>query len=257
MLFMLAALSCSEGDEAQPRGSDPKPSTKADAGGKEKEGGGGGGGGTTHAPSAELTRCAKGARDLTSITDAIARFKDLAPTDGPCVVASLPRPLAVVATTGVISAQPAGGEGSPRLFFLLPKVVISAVPSGDGSKVIELGEWTTKSNTVKGEIALPIAADLASNAAFERVINSDRSRTVCGSCHRDEQRHPTLTDAFVSAAYRPEPGTFVKLAELEAFHEACGTTDTSPRCAMLHALFDLGDVTEGEFEPEVGTFLSP
>jgi hypothetical protein len=75
--------------------------------------------------------------EIGSIADAITRLNALAPNgDGPCFIATLPRPLAVVATLGVSSAQPAGGRGAPRLLLMLPKIVISAVPAGEGSKVL-------------------------------------------------------------------------------------------------------------------------
>jgi hypothetical protein len=188
--------------------------------------------------------------------DAVARLGSLPlPAGGPCFVATLPRPLAVVATFGVTSAQPAAGQSSPRLFFLLPKLVISAVPAGEGSKVLEFGEWVTPGRTIKGEIELPITAPLAADAAFQRVL--DRSeRTVCATCHRGEEPHPNIPNAFVSAAFRPEPGTFVKVAELAALHDTCTREDDpSERCAMLHAVFDFGDVTQGAFGPEVETFF--
>jgi hypothetical protein len=246
-LLLLAACETSSGssDPAPAASSSPpttSPPARVDAG-------------TPHTASAQLRRCAEARAEPSSIVDALARYGALPlPADGPCIVATLPRPLAVVATIGVTSAQPASGRASPRLFFLLPKLVISAVPEGEGSKVLEFGEWVTATRTVKGEIGLPVTAPLAADAAFERVLKGT-DRTMCGICHREEERHPTLANAFVSAAYEPEPGTFVTVAELEALHETCAREhDPSDRCAMLHAVFDFGAVTQGAFAPEVETF---
>ena len=212
---------------------------------------------TTHGPSAELRRCAAGRREPTSIEDAIGRIDALVPADGPCVVAALPRPLAVVATLGTVSAQPAGGKNSPRLFFLLPKLVVSAVPSGPGAEVLEFGEWVSPTRTIKGELKLPVTAPLATDAAFTKVQSSEGG-TLCRSCHRDEERHPTIANAFVSEAFRPEPGQLVSIADLSRLHDKCTVDeDTSERCAMLHAVFDFGQVQQGEFDPEVGTFFVP
>lgn len=209
-----------------------------------------------HVVSEALLRCAERKGDVGSIADAVVRVNALAPNgDGPCFVATLPRPLSVVATLGVTSAQPAGGRGSPRLFFMLPKVVISAVPAGAGSKVLEFGEWTGTTRTLKGEIELPVTKPLAADAPFLRVLQGT-DRTLCATCHRDEERHPSIADAFVSDAFQPEPGTFVTVEELEELHALCTRAeDEGARCAMIHALFDFGEITQGAFSPAVPTFF--
>jgi hypothetical protein len=210
-----------------------------------------------HVASEALLRCAESKGDIGSIADAVARLGALAPKggDGPCFVATLPRPLAVVATLGVTSAQPANGRGAPRLFFMLPKLVISAVPAGDGSKVLEFGEWTGTTRTLKGEIALPVTGPLAADAPFTRVLDGT-DKTSCAKCHRQEERHATIPNAFVSIAFQPEPGTFVTLEELEELHTLCTRADDpGARCAMIHALFDFGEITQGSFSPVVETLL--
>ena len=210
-----------------------------------------------HASDA-LLRCAQSKGDIGSIADAVARLNKLAPNaDGPCFVATLPRPLAVVAAIGKTSAQPAGGRGAPRLFFMLPKLVISAVPAGDGSKLLEFGEWAGSTRTVKGEIGLPVVAPLAADAPFTRVLQGTE-RTICATCHRQEERHPSIPNAFISLAFKPDPGTFVTVDELEELHTLCtNADDPSSRCAMVHALFDFGEITQGSFSPVVATFFGP
>ncbi len=209
-----------------------------------------------HEAPLSLARCGGEQREPTSITDTIAKINALAPADGPCVVASLPRPLKVVATMGNLSAQPADGAKSPRLFFLLPKLVVSAVPSGAGSEVLEFGEWVGEVRTIKGELALPVNEATSTDAAFTRVLDSMAEGTACRSCHRDEMRHDTLPNAFVSMAFRPEPGQVVTVAELQKLHETCtAENDSSPRCEMFHALFDFGEVQQGAFATKVETFL--
>jgi len=211
---------------------------------------------TEHAAPEELKRCAEVQRDLASVEDAIARLNELIPADGPCFVAALPRPLAVTATIGVLSAQPADGTVSPRLFFLLPKIVVSAVPSGKGSGLIEFGEWAGEMRTLKGEVALPVNSPLALDAAFARVMSTSGESTVCGSCHRDEERHPTVANGFISAAFRTEPGQGRTLAELSEMHQECiRTNDPSARCSMFHAVFDFGEVVQGAFDSKLETFL--
>jgi hypothetical protein len=211
-----------------------------------------------HAASDALQKCAQSKGELSSIADAVKRLSALAPNgDGPCFVATLPRPLAVVATLGTTSAQPAGGRGAPRLLLMLPKIVISVVPAGDGSKVIELGEWVGTTRTIKGELALPVTAPLAADAPFTKVLDG-ADQTTCAKCHRQEERHPTIPKAFLSLAFKPEPGTFVTLEELEELHTLCTRADDpGARCTMIHALFDFGEITEGSFSPAVQTFQGP
>ncbi len=208
-----------------------------------------------HVAGEALRRCAETKGEIGSIGDAVARLNALLPdADGPCFVASLPRPLAVVATSGVISAQPAGGSGAPRIFLMLPKVVIGVVPEGDGSKLLEFGEWMGTTRTLKGEIGLPVTAPLAPDAPFLRVIQAVGDRTTCAICHREEGPHPTIPHAFVSNAFQPERGTIVSLADLEDLHMLCTRVDApGPRCAMFHAIFDFGEITEGAFSPVVQT----
>ncbi len=207
-----------------------------------------------HTPNDDLVRCGARPRALAGIADVVVRLNELVPADGPCLVAALPRPLALVATTGALSAQPAGGKGSPRLFFLLPKLVVSAVPSGRGSTTVEFGEWVTNLRTLKGELPLPVNAAIAPDAPYAQVLDARRMGTTCGTCHRNEESHRSIAGAFVSDAFKPEALTGVPLSELEGYHEACTLeADTSARCAMLHAVFDFGEVVQGAFAPEVGT----
>ena len=210
--------------------------------------------GGPHAASEALRRCAQSKGDIGSIGDAVTRLNALIAEggDGACFVATLPRPLAVVATLNTTSAQPAGGRGAPRLFFMLPKLVVSAVPDGEGSKVLEFGEWTGTTSTIKGEVALPVTAPLAADAAFQRILQGN-DKTTCGACHGGEERHPTIPDAFVSDALKPSYE--VTLPELEELHALCIQAGSpSSRCNFIHALFDFGEITQGAFSPVVATF---
>ena len=208
-----------------------------------------------HQVPAALKRCATGRHELTSIADVLARISTLAPADGPCIVATLPRPLEVVASTSAQSAQPADGAQSPRIIFLLPKLNVAAVPSGPGSMVVELGEWVAENTrTIKGEIAVPVTAPLAADAAFTRVL-SDAGGTRCGGCHRNEQADEITDKAFVSDAFRPSPDVEVSVADLSKLHDTCThDDDPSDRCRMLHAVFDLGEVVQGVMSTDLGTF---
>ncbi len=205
-------------------------------------------------PSEALRRCAESKGGLESIADAIARLNAIIDKggDGACFLATLPRPLPVVATLNTASAQPAGGRGAPRLFFMLPKLVVTAVPEGAGSKVLEFGQWTGTTTTIKGEVPLPVTTPLAADAAYLHILQGN-DRTKCGSCHGAEEPHPSIANAFVSKALKPT--NEVTVTELEELHALCVTTGLeSPRCDFIHALFDFREITQGAFSPVVETF---
>lgn len=208
-----------------------------------------------HRANEALQACAAQRGPVTTIVDAVHHLNALpAPVDAACFVASLPRPLDVVATTGITSAQPAASKTSPRIFLLLPGVAVSVVPEGEGAKLLEFGEWVTSSRTLKGELALPPSAPFADDAPFTRV-RSTSSPTTCGLCHREESAHAGLSGAYDSLAYRPQPGTEVSARELAVQHEGCvADGDEGPRCQLFHALFDFGDVKQGAFTADVGLF---
>lgn len=212
--------------------------------------------GTPHASDA-LKACAalRTPAEVATIFSAVERLNAMpAPRNPACFVAGLPRPVDAVATISVLSAQPAAGRESPRVFLLLPGLVVSVVPDGDGASLVEFAEWTSSTRTLKGELKFPMPdAGFAPDAALTRV-HSSFGVTTCGLCHRNEVPHPTIDGGFVSDAFRPDPGTLVPLHEVAAQHTACGE-DAGPRCEMLHALFDFGPVRQGAFADEVDLFV--
>lgn len=211
--------------------------------------------GLTHPPSEALRACAVYAGELHTIADVIDRLNAMpAPVSTACLVATVPRPLALVATDGTNSAQPATRRTSPRIFLRLEGLVIGVVPDGDGGKLLEFGEWDTPTRTIKGELEVPVLGPLAADAAYQHALYSESS-TACGLCHVGEEAHPTIPHAFISDAFRPLPESVVPLDELRDMHEACVVNqDTSARCELFHALFDLGEVADGPFEDAVATF---
>lgn len=209
----------------------------------------------THA-SAALQACAavRVPERVTTIAAAVTRLNALpSPVSPACFVAGLGRPLELVATTSVLSAQPAAGRVSPRVFVLLPGMVVSVVAEGGGAPLLEFAQWITPTRTLKGEVELPLTAPLSADAPFTRV-QSNLGVSSCGLCHRNEAPHPTIDAGFVSDAFRPAPATLVPLSELAAQHVACAE-DTGERCELFHALFDFGTVEQGTFSQSLELFV--
>lgn len=207
--------------------------------------------------SAALQACAQVAEParVTTIAAAVNRLNALPPpVTTPCFVASLPRPLDVVATNSVFSAQPAHSRESPRIFLFLPALVVSVVPEGEGAGVIEFSQWMTPTRTLKGELAVPIDAQVSADAPYTKV-HSNFGVTSCGLCHRNEEPHPTIDGGFISDAFRPNSGSLIALGELKQMHDVCGEEDQSPRCELFHALFDFGEVRQGAFSSNVELFI--
>lgn len=206
--------------------------------------------------SAALQACAavQVPERVTTIAAAVTRLNALpAPVTPACFVAGLARPLELVSTTSVLSAQPASGRENPRVFILLPGLVVSVVAVGGGAPLLEFAQWMTPNRTLKGEVELPPSAPFADDAPFTRV-HTNLGVSSCGLCHRNEAPHPTIDAGFISDAFRPEPTTLVPLSELSAQHVACGE-DTSERCELFHALFDFGQVKQGAFSPSLELFV--
>jgi hypothetical protein len=225
-------------------------------GGTGRVDGGADGGGPTHRAPAALQTCAASPGAVSSISQTLARLNALPkPVSGACFVASLQRPLSVVATSSVLSLQPAVSRETPRLFVLSGQVVLSVVPGGDAGQLLELAEWVTPLRTLKGEVELPVAATLAASAPYAR-IKVSANATTCGVCHRQEAPSATVTDGFDSAAFRPAPGELVPVTELAGHHDRCVDAGTvSERCDWFHAFFDFGEVRQGAFGNNVELFI--
>ncbi len=205
--------------------------------------------------SAALNACASVSGRVSTISASTARLNALPPPVTPaCFVASLSRPIDLVATTSIFSAQPAASRESPRIFVMVPALVISVVPEGEGAHLLEFAQWMTPTRTLKAEVELPLVGPLSDDAPYTQV-QSNFGVTSCGLCHRGEEPHPTIDGGFISDAFRPDPASLVPLTELRAQHAACAQTDESERCALFHALFDFGEVRPGAFRNEVDLFI--
>lgn len=177
------------------------------------------------------------------------------PVTLPCFIESLERPLRLYATSGVLSAQPAVGRRSPRLFLFLGNMSVSIVPEGNGSSLLEFGELESDTRSLKAEVEFPVVGTLSEADAFDRLMYNE-TLTSCAFCHASEKQHEgiTSTRAFVSIALRPSPFERVSLASVLAEHTLCDPEAEPDRCAMFRALFDHGEVVDGEFPEAMPTF---
>lgn len=177
------------------------------------------------------------------------------PVTLPCFLETLPRPLDVHATMSVFSAQPASGRRSPRLFLFVDPLILSVVPDGTGSNLLEFGELRSETRSLKAEIEFPVLGELRSEEPFERVVFNERG-TSCSFCHQQEEpAGVTGADGFVSQALRPRSEDRVPLTELRAEFVACDAALEPERCALLKSLFAERDVVERDFPATMSTFF--
>lgn len=218
--------------------------------------GGADGGSAGHRAPEALRSCASNPGPVSSIAQATARLNQLPrPAFPACFVASLQRPINVLGSAGQLSLQPAVDRATPRVFIVNSTLVLSVVAGGDAGHLIEMGEWVTNLRTLKGELELPITADLTADAPYTR-IKASASGSTCGICHRQEAVSPSVPNGFESAAFRPAPSDVVRVPELAAEHDGCVDAGTvSERCDMFHALFDFGEVKQGAFANSVELFI--
>lgn len=176
------------------------------------------------------------------------------PLTVPCFVEALGRPLLLHATHSEISAQPAVGIRSPRIFLYFEPLVLSVVPAGLGAQLVELGEQRPEYRSLKAELGFPIAKAVEASDPYEHArFNEDV--TACAFCHANEERDPSLVGAagYESQALRPFPNQRVPLWSLRAELNGCDTQLEPERCALLDALLGWGEPLDWDFPDEMAT----
>lgn len=219
--------------------------------------GGGGAGSAASGGDGELERCAPAPGTTgapSSIAETVALVNGLPkPTSLPCFLEALERPLRLVATQSLFSAQPAVGSRSPRIFLFMDGIIHSIVPEGSARNLLEMGEVTSPGSSIKAELEFPIFGDITLATAFERLPFNDI--TTCGVCHNGHVPALGIEGAFESEALRPAEGELVPLAGLEEQARSCDAELEPERCAMLGALFQHGDVIAAEFPDSLRTIF--
>lgn len=182
-----------------------------------------------------------------SISETIDLFNALPrPVTVACFVESLDRPVEVIASVSGFSAQPAAGLDAPRIFAIYDQLVLSFVPDGDGSRVIEFAEERPDARSVKGEVLMPIEREIGFEDAFAHLDADGNVGSKCGSCHRGEEPSVDYPGAYESAALRPATAETMRLDEIVDAYETCDGVDER-RCEILDALLWDDRVRDGDF----------
>jgi hypothetical protein len=207
-----------------------------------------------------LAACAEAPSSPTNIAETLGSIDALVENTIPCLIANLARPLEVAASTSQFSAQPAFDDANPRLFVFLDGVVLTVVPDGVGKDLLEFGEWTSTSRTIKAELKFPPSLPVEPSAPYEKVLNTSTTvsgiATNCSVCHGVEQQELEIdgVHGYSSIAYRPIDSAVLPWTVVEQERWACADDDRSGRCDLLRALIDFGVVEPTEFGDEVATF---
>lgn len=163
-----------------------------------------------------------------------------------CLLESLERPLELFMTSSTFSAQPAFYD-SPRTFIFLGPLVLSIVPDGSSSNLLEFGQRTTRRRSIKGEIEFPVYQTVTEDTLLGQVRLSDQG-SVCGACHVAEERldNKGFNAAYESVIIVPNPKYEIEIEDFRERNRDCDYQYGRPRCEILDALFEHGEVRRTE-----------
>lgn len=179
------------------------------------------------------------------------------PATAACILSRLPRPLRVNGTSSDLSVQPATGPNFPRVFVAVGSIVLGFGVAGPSARAIEFSVLVSATESVKGEIGLPISAELADGDPFERIRSQTGSGTTCVGCHSGERPAGSSfgPQAVTSKALKPMAHQSVGLEALRTLkEEACKRSD-DPRCAFLRGVFEHGEIEAYEFPAAMPTMF--
>jgi hypothetical protein len=164
------------------------------------------------------------------------------PTTVDCFISSLARPIHMYATYSQSSAQPAMSPRSPRIFIFKGNLIISIVPEGPSSDMIEFSVVRGIGRSLKAELEFPVRSQLPLSAPYDRVKTMDGG-SRCAGCHTGEFRDNTITfaEAYVSSLVQPFYFSEVSLATLRNEYLTCRPDMELKRCAILSSIFAHGE----------------
>lgn len=180
------------------------------------------------------------------------------PVTVPCLLEALPHPFSIQAVNSILSAQPAVGKRSPRIFIFFDRLILSVVPAGEGAHLLEFGERRNQTHTLKAELEFPITTELDVASSPYTRLRFDDQHTTCGFCHAEEDPADDIGHAYarISRGIKPMTSQRVSIAELQAELASCDALQEPERCAMLRALLGPARTAlDGEFPAEWKTFF--
>lgn len=193
-----------------------------------------------------------------TVADAVRLINALQrPVTLPCFIEALERPLPLQAVNSQVSAQPAQGVRSPRVFIFFEDLILSVVLDGPGAALLEFGEARGEAHSLKAELEFPVETELGAAAPYERLPYNENI-TTCGFCHQGEFPDPDvdLPWAMTSPALRPGAEQRVSLDVLLAEASACDAKVEPERCALLRALVSQGPApVDHDFPESYATFF--
>lgn len=207
-------------------------------------------------PSA-LSECKSGQYDPQNIDQLLNMINSLPkPLELECILKSLKRPLYVNASASTMSVQPAVGTKSPRIFIFKGNLILTLVPAGEGSLVLEFSELKNDVRSIKGEIDIPVLSIFKKSDAFTKINNTNK--TTCSGCHTSEQFEYQMdgVPVYSSKALKPSSTKNVPLQNLRNELYLCQSkNDSSRRCAILSSLLSHGPVSAKEFPADMPSLL--
>lgn len=193
--------------------------------------------------------------DINSVVEWINAMEK--PLELSCFVESLPRPLKVNNSTDELSAQPALGVRSPRIFFMYDPLILTVsvdkndVPGGsaDDHDLLEMSYITDKQDmqSIKAELAFPVLENLAPSAPYKKVKLINRDASSCIFCHFDEVQVDTVEGVPVYQSMILAPISSITIAEIIVENITCHSELEPKRCRMLSALVDHGELVWEDF----------
>jgi hypothetical protein len=122
------------------------------------------------------------------------------------------------------------------------------VVDGSASSRLDLGFRSTPSRSIKAEIEFPLTRNVSEATLFDRILETPQT-TVCGQCHVSEVKRdfPGFpSGAFESDVFLPYDADQVSLESARSAAASCDRAAEPDRCGLLSALFDHGDVMQGQ-----------
>lgn len=218
--------------------------------------------------------------DIDSVTDWINAMPK--PLSLACFLQSLPRPLYYNATKNVISAQPAIGQRSPRVFFLFDDLVLTVATQEpvtrllgsnervwdvDGERLLEMSMRVPapelcNPQSIKAELKFPVTETLPRNAPYAGVESEFFvGSSNCIACHSDEVVLDIIDGVNItrSEMLRGGRSNTVSLSYMLNQYATCDIDyDENEwyRCGMLEAIFAHGQIIWQDFPLDIDTQIN-